>query len=126
MTDIRRYGSSPRYSDMVVHNGTAYWVEIAENAALDARGQIAQVLQQIDATLVTLKSDRTRLLQILVYLNDLADAATLNELWDAWVPQGHAPVRATVGAALAASYQVEMVVTAAVAEARSAELGTRS
>ena len=114
MNDIQRYGSSPRYADMVVHHGTAYWVEIAEDAGLDARGQIAQVLGQIDATLTTLGSDRTRLLQILVYLNDLADAAVLNELWDAWVPQGHAPVRATVGAQLSAGYAVEMVITAAV------------
>jgi enamine deaminase RidA (YjgF/YER057c/UK114 family) len=99
---------------MVVHNGTAYWVEIAEDAALDARGQIAQVLGQIDATLTTLGSDRTRLLQILVYLADSADGPVLNELWDAWVPQGHAPVRATVQAGLGKGYKVEMVVTAAV------------
>lgn len=114
MTDIRRYGSSPRYADMVAHHGTAYWVEIAEDATLDARGQIAQVLKQIDATLVTLGSDRTRLLQILVYLPDAADGPVLNELWDAWVPQGHAPVRATVQAGLGKGYKVEMVVTAAV------------
>jgi enamine deaminase RidA (YjgF/YER057c/UK114 family) len=114
MTDVRRYGSSPRYADIVVHNGTAYWVEIAEDAALDDRGQIAQVLAQIDATLTTLGSDRTRLLQILVYLNDLADGPVLNELWDAWVPQGHAPVRATVGVQLGKGYAVEMVITAAV------------
>lgn len=114
MTDIRRYGSSPRYADMVVHHGTAYWVEIAEDATLDARGQIAQVLKQIDATLVTLGSDRTRLLQILVYLTDLADAPVLNELWDAWVPPGAAPVRAAVQAGLGKGYKVEMVVTAAV------------
>jgi enamine deaminase RidA (YjgF/YER057c/UK114 family) len=116
MTAIRRYGESKRYSDMVVHQGTAYWVEIADDATLDARGQIAQVLRQIDATLATLGSDQTQLLQILVYLADPADAPTLNELWDAWVPQGHAPVRATVGAALGKGYKVEMVITAAVAE----------
>lgn len=113
MSDIRRYGNSPRYADMVVHNGTAYWVEIAEDATLDARGQIAQVLEQINATLTTLRSDRTRLMQVLVYLADLADAPVLNELWDAWVPQGHAPVRATVQAGLGAGYRVEMVITAA-------------
>jgi enamine deaminase RidA (YjgF/YER057c/UK114 family) len=113
VTAIRRYGESKRYSDMVVHQGTAYWVEIADDAALDARGQIAQVLKQIDATLETLGSDRTGLLQILVYLADLADAPTLNELWDAWVPAGHAPVRATVAVGLGTGYRVEMVVTAA-------------
>ena len=28
-SSIVRYGSSPRWADMVVHNHTAYWVEIA-------------------------------------------------------------------------------------------------
>lgn len=113
MNDIRRIGESRRYADIVVHNGTAYWVEVAENPALDAYDQIAQVLKQIDATLASLGVERTRLLQILVYLADLADAPTFNRLWDAWVPQGHAPVRATVQAGLAPGYKVEMVVTAA-------------
>lgn len=117
MTDIRRYGEAKRWSDMVVHNGTAYWVEIAETPTLDARGQITQVLQQIDATLTTLGADRTRLLQILIYLSDLADAPALNAAWDAWVPAGQAPVRACVGAQLSAGYKVEMVITAAVADA---------
>ena len=114
MSDIQRYGESKRYADMVVHNGTAYWVEIAENATFDARGQVAQVLAQIDATLITLGSSRKRLLQILVYLADLADAPVFNELWDAWVPHGHAPVRATVQAGLGTGYRVEMIITAAV------------
>jgi enamine deaminase RidA (YjgF/YER057c/UK114 family) len=72
------------------------------------------VLGQIDATLTMLGADRTRLLQVLIYLADLADAQVLNEEWDAWVPAGHAPVRACVQAQLAAGYKVEMVVTAAV------------
>lgn len=112
--EIKRYGEAKRWADMVVYRGTAQWVEVADDAALDARGQIAQVLSQIDATLATLQSDRTRLLQVLVYLADLADAPTLNELWDAWVPAGHAPVRACVQAGLWGPLRVEMVVTAAV------------
>lgn len=114
MNDIKRIGESKRYSDVVIHNGTAYWVEIAEDATDYARGQVTQVLRQIDQTLASLGSDRTRLLQIIVFLNDLADATTFNEVWDAWVPQGHAPVRATVQAGLAKGYYVEMAVTAAV------------
>lgn len=114
MSDIRRIGEQRRYSDIVLHGGTAYWVEVAENASEDARGQVAQVLKQIDQTLVSLGADRTRLLQILVYLADLQDAPMFNELWDAWVPVGHAPVRATVQAGMQPGYYVEMVVTAAV------------
>jgi enamine deaminase RidA (YjgF/YER057c/UK114 family) len=111
---IRRYGSSPRWADMVVHGGVARWVEVAEDASCDAKGQISQVLAQIDATLLAMQSDRTHLLQVLIFIADHADAAVLNELWDAWVPAGHPPVRAMVQAGLAGSYRVEMVVTAAV------------
>ena len=114
MTNIRRYGDARRWADVVVHGETAYWVEIAATPSLDARGQISEVLTQIDETLTQLGSDRTRLLQVLVYLADLADGPVLNELWDAWVPAGQAPVRACVGAQLAGGYRVEMVITAAV------------
>ena len=100
----------------MVHRGVAHWVEVAEDMSLDTRGQIAQVLAQIDATLETIKSDRTRLLQVLVYIADEHDAGILNELWDAWVPAGHPPVRAMVQVGLGKACKVEMVVTAAVLE----------
>ncbi len=116
MDGIRRYGNSKRWADVVVHRGVAHWVEVAEDMSLDARGQIAQVLAQIDATLEMIKSDRTRLLQVLVYIADLHNAEVLNELWDAWVPAAHPPVRAMVKVGLGKSCKVEMVVTAAVPE----------
>ena len=117
MSEIQRFGSSHRWADVVVHRGVAHWVEVAEDPSLDARGQIAQVLAQIDATLDTIQSDRTRLLQVLVYIADMSDAVVLNELWDAWVPADHPPVRAMVQVGLGKACRVEMVVTAAVSEA---------
>lgn len=116
MSEIQRFGSSHRWADVVVHRGVAHWVEVAEDPSLDARGQIAQVLAQIDATLDTIQSDRTRLLQVLVYIADMSDADILNELWDAWVPADHPPVRAMVQVGLGKACRVEMVVTAAVSE----------
>ena len=117
MDGIRRYGNSKRWADVVVHRGVAHWVEVAEDMSLDARGQIAQVLAQIDATLEMIKSDRTRLLQVLIYISDQNDAEVLNELWDAWVPAAHPPVRAMVQVGLGKSCKVEMVVTAVVPDA---------
>jgi enamine deaminase RidA (YjgF/YER057c/UK114 family) len=39
----------------------------------------------------------------------------MNAVWDAWVPAGHTPPRATVQAALARpGWRIEVVVTAAV------------
>jgi hypothetical protein len=51
MSEIQRYGDSKRWADVVVHRGVAHWVEVAEDLSLDSRGQIAQVLGQINATL---------------------------------------------------------------------------
>jgi enamine deaminase RidA (YjgF/YER057c/UK114 family) len=116
MSGIQRYGSSKRWADVVVHRGVAYWVEVAEDTSLDARGQIAQVLAQIDATLETIKSDRARLLQVLVCIADEHDGPVLNELWDAWVPTDHPPVRAMVQVGRGKACKVEMVVTAATLE----------
>jgi enamine deaminase RidA (YjgF/YER057c/UK114 family) len=113
MGEIIRLGSSRRWSDVVVHGGVASWVEVAEDPSLDARGQVGQVLSQIDATLAQIGSDRTRLLQVLVYLAPEVEQAALDGPWDAWVPAGHAPIRATVRVGLAAGCLVEMVVTAA-------------
>lgn len=113
MPEIRRLGTASRWSDVVIHQGVAQWVEVAEDSSADVRGQAEQVLRQIDATLVQVGSSRTRILSVLIYLHDLADAPALNAAWDEWVPQGHAPIRACVQAGLAPPYKVEMVISAA-------------
>jgi len=116
MDAIRRYATSSRWADVVVHRGVARWVEVAEDMSLDARGQIVQVLAQVDATLATIGSDRTQLLQVIVFVANEQDGGTLNELWDAWVPAGHPPVRAMVQVGLAKGCKVELAVTAAAAD----------
>ena len=115
MSTVERHGVSKRWSEIVIHNSVAYWVEVADDPSQDVRGQVAQVLAQIDAALVRIGSDRSRLLLIQIYLADLADTPVLNELWDAWTPAGQAPVRACVAAGLSPGYCVEMVITAAAA-----------
>lgn len=115
MAEIQRFGVTRRWSDAVVHNGTAYFVEVPDDMTQDIQGQITQVLNQIDERLKLFGSNRTRLLQVLIYLPNLAYGAVLNSLWDKWVPEGHAPARACVHAALGhPDCRVEMVITAAV------------
>jgi enamine deaminase RidA (YjgF/YER057c/UK114 family) len=111
--DIQRLGVTRRWSDAVLFGGTAYFVEVADDPNQPIRGQVRQILDQIDARLNAVGSDRTRMLQVQIFLSDLADGPVLNELWDAWVPEGHAPSRACVRAGLAPGYLVEMVITAA-------------
>ncbi len=114
MSNIQRFGDSPRWSDVVIHNGVAHWVEVANDMTQDARGQVSQVLEQVNVTLDQIGSSRHHLIQMTIYLSDLKNGAVLNELWDAWVPHGHAPIRACVQAGLGNGCLVEMVISAAV------------
>jgi enamine deaminase RidA (YjgF/YER057c/UK114 family) len=112
VSEIRRIGVTRRWSDVVIHGNTAYFVEVADDPAQDAKGQVSQILNQISNRLAGFGSNTTKLLQVLIYLSDLSDGPILNELWDQWVPEGYAPARACVQAGLAPGYRVEMVITA--------------
>ena len=114
MSKIQRIGTSARWSDVVIYNGVAKWVEVAGDLSLDVRGQVGQVLEQIDQTLIQIGSSRNHLLQILIFLSDMNAIAELNEQWDRWVPQGAAPVRACVQAGTGTGCLVEMVIEAAI------------
>ena len=114
---IQRFDVGARLSDMAVHNGVAYLAgQVPEDDTLDIEGQTAQVLAAIDALLARAGTDKTQLLMVQIFLADLADFDGLNRAWDAWVPAGHTPPRATVQAQLARpGWRVEIVVTAALA-----------
>jgi len=113
---IRRLGSHPRWSDVVIHRGVARWVEVAEDRSADFSGQTLQVLQQIDQTLQSLSTDRSALLQMLVFVADLGNTDLFNAVWDKWVPTGAAPVRACVQAGLAGDCLVEVIIEAAISD----------
>lgn len=115
MSEIVRHGVTRRWSDAVVHNGVAYFVEVPDDPSQEAKDQFSQVLSQIDGRLQLVGSDRTRLLQVLIYIPKPEDLPAFNELWDAWVPEGHSPSRACIHANLAnPAYRIEMILTAAV------------
>jgi enamine deaminase RidA (YjgF/YER057c/UK114 family) len=116
MSDIQRFDVNARMSEMAVHNGVAYLAgQVASDATLDARGQTADVLAQVDALLARAGTDKTRILMAQIFLADLADFPAMNAAWDAWVAPGSTPPRATVEAKLAKpEWKVEIVVKAAV------------
>lgn len=113
---IQRFDVGARLSEMAIHNGTVYLAgQVPEDATLDIEGQTRQVLAAIDALLARAGTDKTKLLSVQIFLTDLADFAGMNRVWDAWVPAGNAPPRATVQAALATpGWKIEVVATAAV------------
>ena len=112
---IKRYGTTVRWSDAVVHQGTAYVVEVPATPEADAQAQFVEVLAQLEATLQKVGSGKEQLLMCTIYLADIADRATFNAVWDAWLLPGTAPVRACIQVALAdPDYCVEIQAIAAV------------
>jgi enamine deaminase RidA (YjgF/YER057c/UK114 family) len=112
---IKRLHVGARMSEAVVHNGTIYLAgQVAGDPKEDAAGQTRQILAAIDSLLAECGSDKTQILQAQIFLADIKDFPAMNSVWDAWVPQGHTPARATVEAKLATpAYKVEIKVIAA-------------
>jgi enamine deaminase RidA (YjgF/YER057c/UK114 family) len=99
---VQRFDVGTRLSEMAVHNGTCYLAgQVAGDASQDMAGQTRQVLAAIDALLARAGSDKSKLLMCQIFITDLADFAAMNAEWEAWMPAGHAPPRATVVAQLA-------------------------
>jgi enamine deaminase RidA (YjgF/YER057c/UK114 family) len=112
---VQRFDVGTRLSEMAVHNGVCYLAgQVAPDATQDISGQTRQVLGSIDALLARAGTHKGKLLLCQIFIADLADFPAMNAVWEAWLPAGHAPPRATVQAALAKpEWRVEMVVTAA-------------
>ena len=112
---MQRFHVGPRLSEYAIFNKVVYLAgQVPEDSSQDIVGQTQNVLAQIDRLLEEAGSDKTRILMCQIFITDMANMAGMNEAWDAWVPQGNTPPRATVQAALAnPDWLVEIVVTAA-------------
>ncbi len=99
---IERIGTGVRASKIVKHNGTIYLCgQVCENPADDITGQTQTTLAKVDALLEQAGSSREHLLSATIYLKTMDDFAAMNEVWNAWVPEGFAPARACVRADMA-------------------------
>jgi enamine deaminase RidA (YjgF/YER057c/UK114 family) len=114
---IERREVGPRSSQTVIHNGTVYLAgqvaRGAENAPVGE--QTREILARIDQLLADAGSDKTFLLQTIIFLADFRRFDEMNEVWLSWVAPGATPARAVVEAKLVTpGYAVEIMVTAAV------------
>lgn len=110
---IERFGTSERASKFVKHNGVVYLCgQVGEGDTITE--QTIDCLSRVDALLREAGSSREQMLQATIWLSDMKYFAALNEVWNAWVPTGHAPARACGEAKLAREIlKVEVIVTAA-------------
>ena len=114
MSDINRYHTNDRMSQIVTHGDTIYLAGQVGTEGASVAQQTRDCLDKVDALLAEVGSDKTRILQTTIWLADMADFAEMNAVWDAWVPTGHAPARACGESKLAKpGFTVEVMVTAA-------------
>ncbi len=120
---IKRIDPGARLSQAVVYGDTIYVAgQVAADTSVNCAGQTRQILNQIDTLLAQGGSDKNRILWANVWLADMSDYAAMNGEWEAWIPKGQTPARATVEAKLAApQYKVEIACVAAAGAARAAK-----
>ena len=111
---IERLQTNARMSQVVVANGVVYLSgQVPDTANASIEVQATEILSRIDRLLASAGVDKTSLLTANVWLSDPRHFDAFNSVWDAWVPQGHAPTRACVTALLMRpGLDVEIAVTA--------------
>ena len=112
---IRRIDVGPRMSQIVIHGNTVYLAGQVGEPGGNVGAQTRDILVAIDELLAKAGTDKTKILQAIIWLADMADFAEMNSVWDKWVDGPNAPARATGEAKLATpEYKVEIIITAAV------------
>lgn len=98
---IRRLAEEARLSGATIGGGLIFLAgQVADDATLDAEGQTADILGQIDALLAEAGTDKRALLSVTVVLADIADAPAMNRAWDRWLDPVAKPARMTIQAPL--------------------------
>ena len=112
--DIQRFQTNARMSQTVVAGGFVFLAgQVPTSTGESVTAQATEILQRIERMLVDAGTDKTRLVTANVWLTDAKHFADFNAVWDAWVPEGHAPTRACVQSGLMRpGIDVEVAVTA--------------
>ncbi|MEO9781974.1 MAG: RidA family protein [Sedimentitalea sp.] len=112
---ITRLHPGPRMSQVVIHNNTVYLAGQVGTAGADVATQTKDCLASIDRLLEEAGSSKSKLLQVIIWLADMADFQGMNAVYDAWIDPSNPAARACGEAKLATpEYKVEFIVTAAI------------
>jgi len=89
-------------SRIVEHNSTIYLCgQVAKDATKNIKEQTVTTLEKVEELLKKAGSNKRHILSATIYLRDIKDFSAMNEVWDAWVEEGHQPARACVEARMA-------------------------
>ena len=114
MNNINRKKTNKRMSQIVVHNDTIYLAGQVGNPGDSVEEQTNTCLDKVESLLQEAGSNKTCILQAIIWLADISDFSKMNEIWDGWLPPGSSPARACSEAKLAKpDFKVEVTVVAA-------------
>ncbi len=113
MIEIERLPGKARGRCRAVAHGALVWsVATAQGQGTTVAEQTAATLAILEANLADAGTDKTRIVEALVYLADMSAKAEMDAVWCDWIPDGAWPCRACVGTDLAPGDLVEIKVTA--------------
>ncbi|EYD70432.1 RidA family protein [Limimaricola hongkongensis] len=111
---ITRMHPGPRMSQAVRHGDTLYLAGQVGAPGADIATQTRGCLDAIDALLAEAGSSKSKLLQVTIWIADMADFDAMNAVYDAWIDPANPATRACCEARLATpEYRVEIIATAA-------------
>jgi enamine deaminase RidA (YjgF/YER057c/UK114 family) len=113
---VERFENGPRMSRVVVHGDTVYLAGLTAEATVgqSVAEQTKEILARIDALLAQGGTDKSKLLQAVIWLQDIRTVDEFNKVWDAWVVPQSGPARACIEARLQSpAKMIEIQVTAA-------------
>jgi enamine deaminase RidA (YjgF/YER057c/UK114 family) len=115
MNDIVRIDQNARRSRASVFANLVFLAgQVADDKAGDIAAQTREVLAKIDDLLGRAGTDKSRLLNVQIWLKSMDDFEAMNAVYDAWVVQGQTPCRACGTANLADPlYRIEVIAIAA-------------
>ena len=99
---IERLHIGERMSRIVKHNGIIYLSgQVPKDASKNITEQTVTMLDKVDELLLEAGSSREHVLSATIFLKTMNDFSAMNAVWDAWVPEGHAPARTCIEGAMA-------------------------
>jgi len=114
MNNIRRIAFRQRIHLAVVHGNTVYLTGQVGTAGTSAAEQMTDILSKVDALLAEAGTDKRKIVNTVLVLDDVRDYEAVNAVWDQWVDKDNAPARSTIEGRMASKgLLVELIVTAA-------------
>ena len=90
---IQRHNVGKRLSEIVVHGNTVYLAGQVGAPGKSVAEQTPAVLDSVDRLLKEAGTDKSKILQAIIWLADMGDFAEMNAVWDKWVDGPNAPAR---------------------------------